>query len=90
MKEEQIRKIIERVAAEVNQETSVFEKRYAVSDLTSHFKGLSKGGLDNAWSISYSTSDAAIKPGNDVVNPGLNSAWTISYTTSDANIVSKK
>lgn len=89
MNEDQIRKIIEKVAAEVNQEATRFEKSFGVSDLTSHFKGLSKAGLDNAWTITYTTSDAAIKPNNELINPRFDSAWSISYSTSDASILAK-
>ena len=63
---DELRQVIERVTAEVAQETKGNEvKTFGVADLRSHLSDLAKVGGAQAWTISYSTSSASIeKAGN--------------------------
>ena len=59
--------------------------RFEVADLRAQFADLVKGG-NAAWTISYSTSSAAI---NQLERLGQ-VAWTISYSTSSAAIIDRQ
>lgn len=77
MNEKELKKVIERVSAEVSDEVSVAESNFKVTDLHAQLKEFGNA-LDSAWTISYSTSSLV----RNQLDPGLSSAWEISYSTS--------
>ncbi len=78
MNEEDIKKIISRVTAEVVKEVQQAEvsRGISLSDLKVHAKELGGGKLDAAWTISYDTKGSV----GDIGREDL-SAWKISYDT---------
>jgi hypothetical protein len=80
MNEEELKSLVARVTASVVTEVNKAEvdRGLSITKLRDHAKDLGSGNLDQAWTISYSTTQIV---GKGSVDPGI-AAWTISYATS--------
>lgn len=79
----EMREIVDRVSAEVMSEVKAGERGFSVGDLAASLEEMGNSPQE-AWSISYSTTDAKVSGRPDLVNPA--SAWSISYSTADAAV----
>ncbi|RED15294.1 hypothetical protein [Parasphingopyxis lamellibrachiae] len=79
----EMREIVDRVSAEVMSEMKTGENGFSVGDLAASLKEMTDSPQE-AWSISYSTTDAKIAARPGLANPA--SAWSISYSTADAAV----
>jgi hypothetical protein len=91
MTQDELKKIVTRVAEEVKCESGMTaaQRGFKVEDLREQLGGLGDGDL-SAWEISYKTSSVSIGAGPNIRDIAGSLAWEISYKTSSAALPRNK
>jgi hypothetical protein len=89
MDENELKALVARVSSDVLSEVKKGEaiRELKVGELKDRAAELGGGRLDSAWTISYSTSNAALIERLDPTRVKDAVAWTISYSTSKISAV---